>query len=270
MNYNWIISLFIICHFSAKGQIFQNSGALSTSMSGLNVNNEDIWSVNNNISQLSKIKKPELSISSFQPFLIKDFTTSSIVFGLPTKKGAFGMNFSTNGNKHLQMHNVGFGYSQKLGENIQSGIKLNYFMINAGDYYNKKSIISADIGFSSKLSNELQLGVCIKNPTFTKLSNFDDERLATNIQLAAGYKFSNELTLHTGVEKSIFYPASFLAAIEYQPSEKIFLSGGIKSNPSIASFGISMSQKQFTICAASQIHQFLGWSPDLSIIYQFK
>ena len=59
-------------------------------------------------------------------------------------------------------------------------------------------------------------------------------------------------------------------AIEYQPSEKIFLSGGIKSNPSIASFGISMSQKQFTICAATQIHQFLGWSPDLSIIYQFK
>ena len=164
MNYHWIISLFIICHFNAKGQIFQNSGALSTSMSGLNVNNEDIWSVNNNISQLSKIKKPELSISSFQPFLIKDFTTSSIVFGLPTKKGAFGMNFSTNGNKHLQMHNVGFGYSQKLGENIQSGIKLNYFMINAGDYYNKKSIISADIGFSSKLSNELQLGVCIKKP----------------------------------------------------------------------------------------------------------
>ena len=103
MNYHWIIYLFIICHFNAKGQIFQNSGALSTSMSGLNVNNEDIWSINNNISQLAKIKKPELSISSFQPFLVKDFTTSSIVFGLPTKKGAFGMNFSTNGNKHLQM-----------------------------------------------------------------------------------------------------------------------------------------------------------------------
>lgn len=270
MNYFYVFSLIIICHFNANGQIFQNSGALSTSMSGLNVNNEDVWSINNNISQLSKIKKPTLSISSFQPFLIKDFTTSSIVFGLPTSKGAFGMNFSTNGNKHLQMHNIGFGYSQKLGENIQSGIKLNYFMINAGDYYNKKSIISADIGFSTKLSNDLKLGICIKNPTFSKLSNINDEKLATNIQVAAGYKFSNELTVHTGIEKSIFYPASFLAAIEYQPTEKIFLSGGIKSNPSIASFGVSMSQKQFTICAATQIHQFLGWSPDLSIIYEFK
>ena len=67
MNYHWIISLILIF----------------------------FWSVNNNISQLSKIKNPELSISSFQPFLVKDFTTSSIVFGVPTKKGAFGMNFLT-------------------------------------------------------------------------------------------------------------------------------------------------------------------------------
>jgi hypothetical protein len=37
------------------------------------------------------------------------------------------MSFSTTGNKHLQMHNVGFGYSQKLGENIQSGIKVKLF-----------------------------------------------------------------------------------------------------------------------------------------------
>ena len=61
------------------------------------------------------------------------------------------------------MHNVGFGYCQKLGENIQSGIKLNYFMINTGDYYNKRSVISTDMGFSSKLSNELQLAR-IQNP----------------------------------------------------------------------------------------------------------
>ena len=270
MNYHWIFSLIILFHFNVKGQIFQNGGALSTSMSGLNVNNENIWSINNNISQIAKIKTPTLSISSFQPFLVNDFTTSSIVFGLPTQNGAFGINFSTNGNKHLQMHNIGFGYSHKLGENIQSGVKLNYFMINAGDYYNKKSIISADIGLSAKLSNDLKIGVCIKNPTFSKVSEFDDERLPTNIQLAAGYIFSNELTIHTGIEKSIFYPASFLAAIEYQPSEKIFLTGGIKSNPSIASFGVSMSQNQFIITAATQIHQFLGWSPDLSIIYQFK
>ena len=70
MNYHSIIFILIICHFNAKGQIFQNSGALSTSMSGLNVNNEDIWSVNNNISQLAKIKKPALIIEPIPTVLI--------------------------------------------------------------------------------------------------------------------------------------------------------------------------------------------------------
>mgnify|MGYP001168002436 CR=1 FL=1 len=62
MNYHGIFSLIIIFHFNAKGQLFQNSGALSTSMSGLNVINEDVWSINNNISQLVKIKKPEIRV----------------------------------------------------------------------------------------------------------------------------------------------------------------------------------------------------------------
>ena len=79
MNYHWIISLFIICHFNAKGQIFQNSGALSTSMSGLNVNNEDIWSVNNNISQLSKIKKQDL-LYLIQILTIQEYTVTKMMF----------------------------------------------------------------------------------------------------------------------------------------------------------------------------------------------
>ena len=62
MNYHWIFSLIIICHFNAKGQLFQNSGALITSISGLNVNNGDVWSINNNISQLVKIKNPEIRV----------------------------------------------------------------------------------------------------------------------------------------------------------------------------------------------------------------
>ena len=63
------------------GQLLQNSGAFSTSIAGLDVNNENIWSINNNIGQLSKLEKTTISISSFQPSLIKDFTISSFVLG---------------------------------------------------------------------------------------------------------------------------------------------------------------------------------------------
>ena len=104
MKYLLIITSIIFFHSQIISQLFQNSGAFSTAMAGLDVNNENVWSINNNIGQLSKIENSSISISSFQPFLINDFTTSNFVYGLPTKKGALGVNYSNSGNKHLQMH----------------------------------------------------------------------------------------------------------------------------------------------------------------------
>ena len=142
--------------------------------------------------------------------------------------------------------------------------------INAGDFYNKRSVWNADLGMSAALSKELELGVIIKNATLSKIADYNNERLTTNFQIGASYHFSKDLIVQTGLEKNINYPASFLAAINYKPNEKIIINGGIASNPSLAAFGISLIQKKFTLSFATQIHQYLGWSPDISIIYQFK
>ena len=270
MKYFFIIALLVLCDISLQAQLFQDAGAISTSMAGLNVNNNNVWSVNNNIGQLSKIECTTISISTFQPFLIKDFSTSNIVLGMPVSEGAFGFNYSNSGNKHLQMHNLGIGFSKQMGSNFHSGIKVNYSIINAGDFYNKRSVWNADLGMSAALSKELELGVIIKNATLSKIADYNNERLTTNFQIGASYHFSKDLIVQTGLEKNINYPASFLAAINYKPNEKIIINGGIASNPSLAAFGISLIQKKFTLSFATQIHQYLGWSPDISIIYQFK
>lgn len=264
-----IISIFFSQSFYV-GQLLKNSGAFSTSMAGLDVNNENIWSVNNNIGQLSKLDKTTISISSFQPFLIKDFTTSSFVLGIPVNMGAVGINYSNSGNMHLQMHQIGCGYSLKMGENFRSGIKLNYYQINAGDFYNNQGLFFADIGMGANLSEELKIGAIINNFTFTKMADYNDERLITNFLFGASYYFSEFLIIHTGVEKNINYPASFLAGINYQPNEKIFLNAGVGSKPNLSSFGFGIIQQNFTFCFATQLHQFLGWSPEISVTYQFK
>ena len=270
MKYFLLLISIIFSQSIYIGQLLQNSGAFSTSIAGLDVNNENIWSINNNIGQLSKLEKTTISISSFQPFLIKDFTTSSFVLGVPTNMGAIGINYSNCGNIHLQMHHIGCGYSLKMGENFQSGIKLNYSQINAGDFYNNNSLFSADIGMGADLSEELKIGAIINNFTFTKMANFNDERLTTNFMFGASYYFSKDLIIHTGIDKNINYPASFLAGINYQPNEKIFLNAGVGSKPSLSSFGFGIIQQNLIFCFATQIHQFLGWSPEISVTYQVK
>ena len=53
MKYFFIVASLVLCDLSLQGQLFQDAGAISTSMSGLNANN-NVWSLNNNIGQLSK------------------------------------------------------------------------------------------------------------------------------------------------------------------------------------------------------------------------
>ena len=68
MKYFLLLISIIFSQSIYIGQLLQNSGAFSTSIAGLDVNNENIWSINNNIGQLSKLEKTTISISSFQPF----------------------------------------------------------------------------------------------------------------------------------------------------------------------------------------------------------
>ena len=261
----------IICLLYLNGfsQLLENGGASSTAMAGLNVNSKNVWSINNNIGQLADIKSSAISINLFQPFLLKDFNTSSIAIGIKTKNGAFGINYSNYGNEFLQIHSSGFGYSMKLNEVFKSGIKLNHVYINARDFYNSKSIVYADFGLAAELTKELDIGLSIKNPSLVKLDDYDNERIPTVIQFAANYKFSEMLSLQTGIRKDMIYPLSFLTAIDYQPTEKIILKGGIGTNPTIASLGIGVITKKIELNFATQLHQILGWSPDFSITYDF-
>ena len=121
------ISIFFLTYLNTTAQVLENSGASSTSMAGLNVNSKNVWSTNNNIGQLSNLEESAISVNLFQPFLLNDFNTASLVLALKTSNGAFGLNYSNYGNEFLQIHNTGIGYSLKLGENLQSGIKINHF-----------------------------------------------------------------------------------------------------------------------------------------------
>ena len=68
MKYFFIIAPFLLCDISLQAQLFQDAGAISTSMAGLNANNNNVWSVNNNIGQLSKLNMPQSVLVAFNLF----------------------------------------------------------------------------------------------------------------------------------------------------------------------------------------------------------
>lgn len=261
---------FIITPILLNAQLTFNHGAISTSMAGLNATSSNVWSVNNNIGQLANIDYSKASISIYQPFLVSDFTTSSIAVGILSKKGGFGISYSNYGNEFLQFHSTGVGYSMSLNDQLSGGIKINYHYINAGNVYLTKSAISADVGIAAQLNEELKIGVQILNPTLSQLDDYDNERIPTVMQIAIGYELSKEVAAHFAVNKDIIHPASFIAAIEYKPNKSIIFRGGVGSNPNLASFGIGTNLKKFQVDVAAQYHQILGFSPEISLTYSFE
>ena len=157
-----------------------------------------------------------------------------------------------------------------LGDHVSAGVKFNYHNINLGNFYGSSSIISGDIGISAELSDELKFGAAIKNPTLSKLADYEDERLPTLIQIGFDYLISEQLHTLIAIEKDIMYPASVKAALIYQPMKSIVLRGGVGTQPTTAAFGIGTSIKSLNIDLATQYHQVLGFSPEISINYCFK
>jgi len=259
-----------ILSFHLKSQVIHDQGAVSTSMAGLNVTENNLWSINNNVGNLAGLNNTQVGISINNRFLLSDLITGTIAFALPFNNKAIGVNYSNFGNENYQYHTAGVGYSMKLGEHISAGMKLNYHYINLGNYYGNSSIISGDIGLSAELSSDLKFGASLKNPTLSKLADYEDERLPTLIQVGFDYIISEQLHTLIAIEKDIMYPPSVKAAIIYQPMKSFTLRGGVGTQPTTAAFGIGTSIKSLNIDLATQYHQILGFSPEISIHYCFK
>lgn len=268
LNFIIIVSIFIC--FNAKSQMIYDQGAISSSMAGLYVTEVNLSSVNNNIGNLADLENTQVGVNINNRFLMPELTTGSIVFAVPFNKSAVGINYSNFGNQFFQYHSAGICYSMKLGKKLSGGIKLNYHHMDLGDNYGSASIVSGDVGFSAKLSSDLDLGVLIKNPTLSKLADYEDERLPTLFQVGLNYSISDQLSTSIGIEKDIMFPTSIKAAIIYSPLTALKIRGGIGTNPTTAAFGIGTSLKKLHFDMAAQYHQVLGFSPEVSLTYYIK
>ena len=133
--------------------------------------------------------------------------------------------------------------------------------------YGSNSSVTVAIGLISRLSNELSLGVYIYNPTRNKLAEFDNERIPTIMKLGLDYHFSEKVILALETEKNIDFDAILRLGIEYHIINKLYLRGGIATDPIQSSFGFGLELKEFKIDFSSSFHQTLGVTPGISLLY---
>ena len=264
-----LVMLFFFQQISAQiGNDF--IGARSAAMGGYNVTLSDVWSSQNNQAGLGFVEDMAAGIYYENRFLLKETSYKAGAFVLPVKRGAFGISVTSFGYTAYSETKAGLSYGQRFGDKFSLGVQMNYLNTSLAQEYGSKTTITGAIGLIAKLSKALSLGVHVYNPTRSKLTNANNERVPTIMKLGLDYRFSEKVMLAVSTEKDSDVDGVVNAGLEYHINKVLYLRGGISTNPTQYAFGFGMQLKDFKVDFSSSFHQTLGITPGISIVYTRK
>lgn len=268
-----LISLVVL--FLSSDLLFGNNGnhhngARSAAMGNASVTLSDVWSMHHNQAGLAHLDNPVAGVFYENRFLLPELSIGGASFAMPTNSGTFGVGFTTFGHRLHRQGKFGVSYGRKLGEVISTGIRINYENTRLGNDYGDNNTMTIEGGILAKVSDELTFGFHLYNPTRAKLAEYNDERLPTVMRVGMSYKFSDQLFVVVEAEKDVDMDAIAKFGLEYHPVDKFYLRAGIASNPMFSTFGFGLKLDHLTIDFASGVHSVLGYTPHISLIYNFN
>ncbi len=245
-------------------------GARSAAMANASVSLSDVWSAQQNQAGLGFLHNYSAGVYYENRFLLKELSIRGAVAAIPVKGGTFGLSITNFGYTSYNENKYSLSFAKSFGDKVSAGIAMDYLTTKIVDGYGSKGVFAAELGLQAKPLKGLTIGFHLYNPTRTKLTSYDNERIPTIIRLGADYKFSDVVILAIETDKDISQKAMFKAGIEYKAVKELYLRIGIATNPTLSSFGFGLNLKDIKIDISTSYHQTLGFSPQLSLTYNFN
>jgi hypothetical protein len=266
-----IASMALLPFFALAGNENFQLGSRSAALGGTSACLSDIWAVGNNQAGLGYLKNITLGAYYDNKFLLKDLNTGAAAVAFPIKKmGVLAVSYVQTGNKLYKESKYGFAYARAFGENISIGIQLNYQRVFIGEGYNqRKGFFTGEVGLQAKVLKNLTLGAHVYNPTLTKMTDYNNERIPVIFKLGMLYKFSEKVFIAVEGEKDLDYKPYMKFGIEYAPIKQIYIRTGISTNPFQNGIGVGLNLGGLKIDVSSTIHPQLGVSPQMGLSYLF-
>jgi len=264
------LSFFIYCSTSLFAADNYPAGARSIGLANSSVTITDCWGAFQNQAALAWIDRICAGASYDNKFTLANLSTKGFVFALPLKAGTFALSGNVFGYSQYSEKKAGIAFAKKLGEKFSAGVQLDYLntFIN-DDFYGSRTTFTVEVGLLAEPLKNFRIGLHVYNLSRAKLAEYADEKIPTIFRLGASYKFSEKLSWSVEEEKDIDQKAVFKSGLEYHVVDALYLRGGIGSNPTLFSFGFGLKINNLMLDLASTYHQVLGFSPAISLTYQF-
>jgi len=244
------------------------SGARYISMSSSGVISYDLWSVCNNQAGLGFIKKPTAGFFIENRFMLPSLSLKAAAVALPLRGGSLGFSAGHFGYSAYSESSGGIGFGKTFGQRMAAGFRASYCLTRIADDYGNASAITIEGGIITALTEKLTLGVHVYNPVKTHLTKNSEVMIPMVFKAGCLLKISEKLTTVAGIEKISSQKPAFQTGFEYEAAKQFFIRGGIATQKALFSFGAGMTWKCLEFDFSSTYHQHLGYSPQISVIYE--
>lgn len=245
-----------------------NLGGAQTAMGGVGVAATDLWSGANNQAALGFNKQWGAGFYYENRFMTKELSLNALSLIVPTKKGSFSVNLSSFGYSKYNERKLGLAYGLPLSKLFAIGVQMDYLSTNIGNNYGSVGVFTFEIGLMAKINDEITLGAHVFNPIQSKLDDYNQEKIPTLMKIGLQWKLDKDFIAAVEAQSDIDNAIVIRGGLEYRIMDILYTRIGISNNPTIFSFGIGIQIQTFRIDFSSSMHQVLGYSPQLSLIYQ--
>lgn len=247
-----------------------SEGGRSAAMAHASVALTDFWSLQNNQAGLAYYDHFAAGFYYENRYLVKNLSLNAGGVVIPAGAGAFALNISYFGYSKYNESKIGIAYARSFGKVLAVGLQLDYLGTSIAEGYGKKGLVTFELGLLSKINKHFTIGAHVFNPVNVKLSEYADERIPAELRIGASYAFDENILVSVEVEKDTEFDPVVKMGLEYRIVKQVYLRGGVAGGPFTYSFGFGLDFDKLKIDFSSSVHQVLGYSPQVSVIYNFK
>jgi hypothetical protein len=245
-------------------------GARSNSLSGISSVLEDVWAVANNPAGLGGYSQFSMATSAEQRFLMKELGYYAVTASIPSGKGSLGFFTMFSGYQAFIDQKLSLGYGRRFGEYVLSGISLVYIFQKAGGESTPLHQVSYELGTIINLSKKVKLAFATFNPFQLYYKSKTYATLPSVFKLGLSVEYSASLFIYSECEKDLDLSPILKIGLEYIFRNIFFVRGGIRIFPASYSFGAGLRHNRVLFEFSTAYHQYLGFSPQVSLQYDFK
>jgi len=267
LNLSRKIGLLILISARIKAQEI-NTGARITALGNTGVSIQDVWSMQANQAGIAAIENAQASISYQNNYLHTDLSTKSAVAVLPFKKNVLGLSFQNYGVSAYSEQRIGLAYAKRFGKTFFAAINLNAHQVRITQYGSAQTF-SAEAGIQFKPFPKILIGSHIANPNKSSYNKQVDAKIPTLLQIGASYLVSDKVTFSSELVKDLDWLTDARFGLEYNMMGWLSLRGGFNVNPFRQFAGVGTKYQKIRLDIASSSHPVLGYSPQMSLGYEF-